>query len=290
MVGDTAVVVVIDADHIVLALEAVHADRADAAGFDAVDERTGVDERAARTVDDDNAGLHLLDGLCVDHVIGAVIEERVQRDDIRLGIQRFERNVLHAHLLHLLRRIRVVRDDAAAEAGQVADNGLADAAGADNADSQVLHLHAARRAGSAERIVRRVRAEHDVARLANAHQHEHDRIVGNRIRRVARVRYAQTEALCSLEVYVVKADGTQRYIAHTVLGQLFQHRRGQVAGADTGNAGAAAGQMHVFERKVLFLKGEIHVQRLAEVIEERAFVRTGVECHNFHFDYSLIHS
>ena len=70
-----------------------------------------------------------------------------------------------------------MRDDMAAEAGEVLDDGLADAAGADDADGEVLHLHAARRAGCAERIIRRVRAEHDIDRLADAHQHEHDRVV-----------------------------------------------------------------------------------------------------------------
>ena len=74
-------------------------------------------------------------------------------------------------------------DNAAAKAGQIVNDGLADTAGADDADGQVLHLHAAGRTGCAERVVCGVRAEHDVAGLADAHQHEHDRVVGNRIRR-----------------------------------------------------------------------------------------------------------
>ena len=51
MVGDTAVVIVIDADHIILTLKAVHADRADTAGLNAVDQSTGVDQRAACAVE-----------------------------------------------------------------------------------------------------------------------------------------------------------------------------------------------------------------------------------------------
>ena len=40
VVGDTAVVIVIDADHVILTLKAVHADRAYTAGLNAVDQST----------------------------------------------------------------------------------------------------------------------------------------------------------------------------------------------------------------------------------------------------------
>lgn len=142
VVGDAAVVIVIDADHVILTLKAVHADRAYTAGLNAVDQSTGVDQCAACAVDDDNTRLHLLNSLGVDHMVGAVVEEGVQRDDIGLRIQRFERNVLHAHLLHFFGRVRVMCDNAAAKAGQIVNDGLADTAGADDADGQVLHLHA----------------------------------------------------------------------------------------------------------------------------------------------------
>ena len=92
------------------------------AGLNAVDQSTGVDQCAACAVDDDNTRLHLLNSLGVDHVVGAVVEEGVQRDDIGLRIQRFERNVLHAHLLHFLGRERVMRDNAAAKAGQIVND------------------------------------------------------------------------------------------------------------------------------------------------------------------------
>ena len=126
VVGDMAVVAVIHADDVILALEAVHADRADAAGFDSLDQSAGVDECAARAVDDNNAGLHLSDGLGVDHMERLVVQKGMQRNDVGLCIERVERNVFHTHFLHFFGRIRIVRDDMAAEAGEVLDDAIID--------------------------------------------------------------------------------------------------------------------------------------------------------------------
>ena len=129
--------------------------------------------------------------------------------------------------------------------------------------------------GRAERIIRRVRAEHDIDRLTDAHQHEHDRVVRDRVGRIACVRHADAQALCRLKIYVVVSDGAQRGIAHAVFCELLQNRRRKIASA--GNAVEAARQAGVVDCQRARLKLEVHVQRLTEVIEKRAFVRTGVE-------------
>lgn len=76
----------------------VHVERhaAHLAALEAPDERRGVDELAAAGVDDHDALAHARDRAVVDHVVRAVQQRAVERDDLALLDELVQRDVLHA--------------------------------------------------------------------------------------------------------------------------------------------------------------------------------------------------
>ena len=76
-------------------------------------ERRLVDEAAARRVDEEGAGPHLLDRVLVDEVVVVLVEGAVQRDAVGLEEQVLQRvDALEAErLLDPVRQVRVIKYD-----------------------------------------------------------------------------------------------------------------------------------------------------------------------------------
>ncbi len=122
------------------ALLLIHVDRqpAQLPRLESRDDGAGVDEAAARAVDEHCARLHPVERRLVDHVAGGVHERAVQRDDVRLLQQRVELDVL-AVLLELRDLERVVRQESAAEAVQDLSGCQPNLARADDAHGLAVH-------------------------------------------------------------------------------------------------------------------------------------------------------
>lgn len=119
----------------------VEADGADLAGLQAVDDRLGVDEGAARGVDQDEAVLGAGDRLGVDEMVRLGGERAVQRDDVGAGDEVVALDIGDADLLQGVHLVAVVRQHLAAEAqAEGARDEGADAAGADDADGARMQV------------------------------------------------------------------------------------------------------------------------------------------------------
>ena len=71
-------------EEVALLLVYIQARRADLVAFQPLDQCLGIHQTSAGGVHEHDAGLHLRDGVCVDHVPRLVGERAVKRNDIRL--------------------------------------------------------------------------------------------------------------------------------------------------------------------------------------------------------------
>ena len=95
---------------------------------------------AARGIDDESGRLHQGELLVRDHVPGFGVERRMQRHEIGFRQQPLERHMFHAELLLGFRlAARGPIKKLHAEAARAPRGGLADAAGADQADGLAVH-------------------------------------------------------------------------------------------------------------------------------------------------------
>ena len=131
-------VVVADAG---LVLDDVQPRAADLAAFQPGHQRVRVDEGAACRVDQQHAVLHLGDGVGVDEVVVLRRSVRVQRDDVAAGIQLVQRDIVCVFLYSVV-RVEVVGQHLAAETAQIANDGLADLASANDAHCAVRDIAA----------------------------------------------------------------------------------------------------------------------------------------------------
>lgn len=95
----------------------------DGAVSEGIDEGVGIDERAARGVDENGAGLDHLEGLCVDHVAVFCGERAVKGDDIGGGENGVEVGIGD---VGVLRGEGIVGDDVHAKAAANIDEAAAD--------------------------------------------------------------------------------------------------------------------------------------------------------------------
>ena len=119
----------------------VEGSRTDFMGAQTRDKVLRTDQFAAARIDDHHPVLHLLDGPQTDQELRIVRQRTVQRDDVRIGIER--RQVHHLHLIRLCKLlvgIHVVSQDIHAEAPQNLDQFLRDAPHADNARRLTVHV------------------------------------------------------------------------------------------------------------------------------------------------------
>jgi hypothetical protein len=99
---------------------------ADLPALEAADEGRRLDQTAARRVDEHDAALHLGDGLVVDHVSRRVEQRQVERDDVRLGQELVELDVLGVLLLlHRVVLVDVVAQHRAPEPDEDVDQATA---------------------------------------------------------------------------------------------------------------------------------------------------------------------
>lgn len=188
------------------------------------DDGLGVDEPAARGVDEHGALLHLAQRLLIDDVARAVHERAVQAHDVGARQQVLERGVL-AEGGELVVAEGVVGEQAAPEAAHDAREGDADAAGADEADDAAVQ-------GAAEQAVEReVGLAHAVVgavRVAVERLHQRHRELGHGLGAVRRhVGHEQAQPRRRLEVDVVVPRAPQQHRAHAQLMQRRQHVRRQ---------------------------------------------------------------
>ncbi len=142
-----------------LGREDVETDAADAALLQRDRERVFVDEPAASSVDDDDAGLDHGELALADQVERLGRLRQVDRDDVGFAQQLFERDEPDAVLRRTGRlHVGVVRDEVGAERGQPLRDELPDLAEPDDADGLVEDLDAGElRALPLTRLERRVR-------------------------------------------------------------------------------------------------------------------------------------
>ena len=91
---------------------------------------------------------------------------------------------------------------------------------ADDADRAVLQVAAHL---VLQGKVLRLGAHHDLLHLPQAHEHEHDSVIGDAIRRIGRVRDGHAQLPGLGEGDVVKTDGTRQDRPHAVPMPGFQH-------------------------------------------------------------------
>ena len=205
---DRQLVVVDDVAHAVVVVQAVlvleHVERgaAQVPGADAVDQRGGVHELAARGVDHDGALRHACDRVGVDDVVVGVVGVHVQRDDVGRGQDLIEARI-GGHRGGLVVLVGVEGHDLAAEARQTTDYGGADAAGAEHAHGQLRQVASDL---AAQGVVLHMRALEDVGQATQRGQGKKQRVVGDRGGRVADVVHMQAELARVGEVDVVVAD------------------------------------------------------------------------------------
>ena len=96
----------------------IETDMSDVPRLEAVDQGGRVDQRASARVDDHHSRLHLRDRRGIDHVPRVARQRRVQRHDVGLRPQLFERPVVHAEAGALRIDGDVVRENPAAEAAE----------------------------------------------------------------------------------------------------------------------------------------------------------------------------
>ncbi len=166
-----------------LLLVDVEAKIADAPRFEPGDHRARVDEGAATRVDQHDPRLHLLDGMAVDQVGSLGQQRAVQGDDVGLGEEALERDVVGAERLHPLVREGVGGQQAAAEAGEDLGRGGADDAGADDAHRAAVQVEAEQ---AVEREVAVAHAVVGPVDLAVQREDERDCVLGDGVRRVRR--------------------------------------------------------------------------------------------------------
>ena len=119
----------------------VQADSGEFAGADSFDQIVGLNQRAAGSVDQKDAVLHLLDRIMVDQMIGIVHQRAVQGDQVAL-CQQFVQRHIGDEILQVRILEYVVSQDLHAESAADPCHGRADLAGADDAGGFLIEIKA----------------------------------------------------------------------------------------------------------------------------------------------------
>lgn len=154
----------------------IEAQRADAFVFEGLDDRAGVDDRAAVGVDQHDVWLDVSQEVGVDELVGLWGEWAVECDDVAGGGEVFQGEILDAERDAFIADDGVERDELAAEAAEDVGDAGADAAGADDPDGFFVHIEAEE---SVEGEVLLAHALHGAVQLAIQHEHEADGVFGD---------------------------------------------------------------------------------------------------------------
>ena len=194
----------------------------------------------------------------------------VQGDDIAFGQQGLQRHILR-DLLHLCIGVQIVGQQTAAKARQMLQYRAANAAGAD-------HAH---RAGgdvpadlSLQRVVLRFPALEDVARLAQAHQHEHNGKVRNAVWGIIHIGHLHPQRSGSLAVHMVVADGAAADGLYAQFMEALYHGRAHIAGRYRYSVIALC-QLCIFQCGIFLRIAELDIQlRCQPLCNAQLIVRT----------------
>ena len=214
----------------------------------------------------------------------------VQGDDIAFSQQGLQRHILR-DLLHVLVRVQVVGQQAAAKAGQVLQHGAADAPGADDAHRAARDIPADL---ALQRVVLGFAALEDVARLAQAHQHEHDGKVRHAVGRVVHIGHLHAQGPGRLAVHMVVADGAAADGLDPQRMEALHHGGAHVAGRHRHGVVTLC-QLCVFQRGVVLrvTKFNVHLRcqplRDAQLIVGAQSVEKNFCRHKFPSQSSLPH-
>mmetsp|Transcript_94375 Transcript_94375/g.272789 ORF Transcript_94375/g.272789 Transcript_94375/m.272789 type:complete len:206 (-) Transcript_94375:1073-1690(-) len=128
-------------EELVLPVVDIEAGPCDVPREEGVDEGVGVDQRAARHVDEQHSWLHGSDGVSVDHLPRLRAQAHVQRDHVAGGVELGQADELRAQGRELVGELlRAAAQDAHAESGKAAGRGKARDAGADDAASLAVKV------------------------------------------------------------------------------------------------------------------------------------------------------
>ena len=192
---------------------------------DARDQVIGLDEAAAGGVDQDHAVLHLLDGLEINHVVGAVHEGAVQGDEVAGGKQGVEIHIGHEGQVGIL--VHVVGNHLHAEALADPRHGRADLAGAHNAGGLAVEVDAQK---SLEAEVILPHLDIGLVEVPVHSQRQRHGVLGHSLGRVAGdAHHPDAQASGDVQIHVVKAGAAHEHQLHAPFVELLQHR-----GADVG--------------------------------------------------------
>jgi len=203
-----------------LGLVHVEGQAAEVATLEGGDDGLGVDEAAARRVDQDGALLHLGQRVLVDDVARRLHEGAVQADEVALGQQGVQVGVL-AELLELGDGEGVVGEHAAAVALHDAGQGEADLAHAQHADRLAVQ-RAAQQAVEVE--VALAHAVVGPVRLAVERLQQGHGELGHGLGAVAgHVGHEEAQLVGCRQVHVVEARAPKQHRPHALLVQRLQH-------------------------------------------------------------------
>ena len=222
-----------------LAGEGVHKQGADLLGLDTLDDGVDVHQLTAGVVDQHHAVLHLGQGVTVDHAGGLGQQGGMDGDDVGLAVQSIQIHILGV-LTDGVVLVHVVGQNAAAEAAEALDDGIADLAGAHDAHGHGAQL-TAHFALQGEVVI--VGVVEGLLELADAHQDGHDGVLGHAIGGVSAVAQAEAQRAGVVAVHVVIAHAAAGQHLDAVAPQLIQHLVAVVGLAQSGDAVAADGHV-----------------------------------------------
>ena len=264
------IVVVGNVDDAGLAGEGVHKQSADLLGLHALDDGVNVHQLAPGVVDQHHAVLHLGKGLAVDHAGGLRQQGSMDGDDVAFTIQRVQIHVLGV-LTNGVVLVHVVGQDAAAEAAEALDNGIADLAGAHNADGHGAQL-AAHLALQGKVVV--VGVVQGLLELADAHENGHDGVFRHAVGRVSAVAQTEAQRAGIVAVHVVVAHAAAGQHLDAVALQLVQHLVAVVALPQRGHAVAAGGHAGGGLIQISGSGDQVDAIFFAQVLDNGLFVGT----------------
>ena len=191
-------------EEVALFLVHIQTRRADLVAFQPLDQCLGIHQTAAGRVHEHDTGLHLRDGVCVDHVPRLVGERAVERNDVRLP-----QKLRQLHIVKTAFRIRefIVCQHAHPEA--LADTGKnsSDLACADYADGLAVQVEACE-SGQAEIEV--ARSDIRLVRVPVDGQQQRHRVLRHRVGGVRRDAEDMQLAEAGFGIHIVEARAAQR--------------------------------------------------------------------------------
>ena len=192
----------------------------------------------------------------------------MEGDDVRLPPDGIQVGVLR-QLGHLRVLVQVVSQHPAAKAGQVADDGAADLAGAQHRHGGVGQLlaHLPLQGEVLDHI-----PVQNLPHLPAAHEHEHDGVVGHPAGGIEHVGHRHAQLLGGGQVEVVEPDGPGPQVLHPQLVEAADGLRPQGVGGGADGV-VAPGQLDVLRGGILGAVRKFHPQLCAPLVKQGLLVK-----------------